>query len=42
MVGEDGEEYQIFNAGDTDVFNNPFIRSGKNIKWKNRLVTQNL
>jgi len=42
LPGEDGEQYQIFNVADTDVYSNPFIRSGKNIKWKNRLVTQNL
>lgn len=42
MVGDDGEEYKTFDANDTDVENNPFVRNGKNVKWKNRLVMQNL
>lgn len=42
LPGKDGEEYLTFDVGETDLENNPAIRSGKNVKWKNRIVTQNI
>ncbi|MBR4590327.1 MAG: hypothetical protein IKO36_06700 [Bacteroidaceae bacterium] len=42
LPGTDGEQYKTFDVGDTEIEYNPFIRSGKNIKWKNRIVSQNI
>lgn len=42
LPGPDGEQYKTFDVGDTDIESNPFIRTGKNVKFKNRIITQNI
>lgn len=41
-IGANGVEYKWFDVEDTDLENNPFIRDGKNVKWKNRIDIANL
>ena len=42
LIGSDGNSYKYFDISDTDIESNPFIRKGKNVKWKNRIISQNI